>query len=147
MHRIFDDERLEELKELYQTGLFTKTQLAVKYGCSVTTICLWLSPDEAVREAKFKSRITKTVCDCGKHLDTHKKCAICKVNMHTLPELVMLPSYYKFGAQTKSPILCDGCYEEYSLKAVKLTGFYKLGDDYSEYEVVINPYTKEIAWQ
>lgn len=145
MHRIFDDDKLEELKELYQTGLYTKTQLAVKYGCSVTTICLWLNPDEAVREAKFKSRVTQNYCDCGRHYETHGKCAICKVNTHSERELIMLPKYYKFGKQTKNPALCDDCYEKNVGKVITLTGFYIDAGGFVEYRLAINPYTKEIV--
>ena len=144
MRRIFDEEQLRQLHSDFESGEYNKTQLALKNNCSVTTVCLWLNPDEAVRESKFKSRVARTACECGKHYTRHKKCRICKVHTHSEEEIMALPDFYRYGAQTKCKDLCDACFEQYENLTITLRGYYKIGDIYEEYTLVVNPYTKKI---
>lgn len=144
MKRIFDEEQLRTLHVLYETGEYNKTQLADKYKCSITTICLWLNPNEEVRENKFRSRVTRVSCECGKCYTKHKRCRICKIHTHSEEETNSLPEYYKYGQQTRCESLCDKCFEQYEHQTITLKGYYKLGDVYKEYTLIVNPYTKKI---
>lgn len=144
MHRIFDDSTLVELRDLYSTGEYTKTSLAQKYQCSVTTICLWIDKNGQARAEKFKSRPLERFCDCGKLNTGHRKCQCCRKKLHTREELENLPRYYSYGSNTKHSNLCDSCFDEAKSKNIQLRGYYILETSFVEYPFTINLFTKEI---
>ncbi len=141
MERIFDDKKLAELETLFKTGQYTKTQLAGKYKCSVTTVCLWLNPNEEARTKKFQSRKTRTKCDCGERYTTHKKCRICRTLTHSEDELQIIPNIYRYGKQTRGTKVCDSCYEKYVDQAIIITRYSKIGNTVEANRLTILPYS------
>ena len=145
MQRIFDNDQLIRLKQLFETGEYTKTDLARMFHCSVTTVCLWLNPDPKVREDKFRSRATRTHCDCGRLCKGHAKCKICGIQMHSLEEITQLPEYFAYGAQSKCEKLCDICFDKYSKKKLTVRSYHKTGKIFEPYSITLNPYSKEVS--
>jgi hypothetical protein len=81
------DKQVLEIRELYQSGLYTKKQLSEMYNCSQTTIALWLPEISVYREYKFSLRTQrpKNCYKCGELLETHKTCKWCTILLHDKP--------------------------------------------------------------
>jgi len=61
MKRSLTDEQVKEARKLHFEYKVSQTELANKYKCSITTISLWVDPDEGRRVKKFKERKVKEV--------------------------------------------------------------------------------------
>lgn len=138
MKRFFDNKTLDEMRALYNTGEVTKTSLAERYGCSVTTICLWLNTEEN-RAKKFHRKYRLSVCDCGKDFLSHPRCDLCEINTHTHDEIQKLPLYYIATEKTLDKYICDQCYLAHQDREIRLITYLK---GYM-IKMTINPYTKE----
>lgn len=82
--RSLTDEEVERIRDLFYTEKYTKTELANKFHCTITTIALWLPIEEEVRLNKFHSnKKHEPLCKrCGKQLKTHLRCALCTRLLH-----------------------------------------------------------------
>lgn len=53
------DEQVDEIRELYESGLYTQPELAERFSCSTMTISLWADRDDTRRKLKFGKRVIK----------------------------------------------------------------------------------------
>lgn len=85
--RSLNEKQIQEIRELFNSGLYTKSELARMYDCSQTTIALWLPEISIYREYKLTIRNKKpTNCyKCGELLETHRTCKWCTILLHDKP--------------------------------------------------------------
>lgn len=138
MKRFFDNKTLDEMRALHAEGVVTKTELAERYGCSVTTICLWLNTDEN-RAKKFHRKHKLIICDCGQDYLAHQKCDLCDINTHTRDEVEKLPAYYIATEKTLDKYICDQCFLEHQDREIRLVTYLRG----HIIQMTINPYTRE----
>lgn len=95
--RSLSDTQVESLRELFKTGKFTRTELAKKFNCSVTTVCLWLPESPQIRINKFRPRIRSKQCyKCGEELKNHPKCKRCEILLHGECDCYKPREYFKY---------------------------------------------------
>lgn len=112
--RTFTDDEVSTIRELYNTRNYTKSEIARLYECSVTTVCLWLNPDEQVRISKFQIRRKKNTCLCGQKLKKHVRCKVCGLLIHNKDKTNFLPEIFKyFGIQNSKDRICNRCEESF----------------------------------
>jgi len=84
MKRVLDDAALEQVKVLYSLGA-SKTDIAIRFKCSITTIATWLETPE-VRKKIFNKRVHSDTCKkCLEKLNKHTKCPYCGILIHDIP--------------------------------------------------------------
>lgn len=84
--RSLTDKQVIEIRELFNSGLYSKKQLAEMYNCSQTTIALWLPVYSEYREVKIHiKRIKPKNCvKCDLPYEGHKRCIECTAYIHTI---------------------------------------------------------------
>lgn len=84
MKRILDEAALEQVKVLYTLGV-SKTEIAGRFKCSITTIATWLETPEE-RKKIFNKRVHSNICTkCHERLNNHTKCPYCGILIHDIP--------------------------------------------------------------
>lgn len=83
--RCFSIKKLDKLRELYDTGEYTKSELAILFKCSITTISLWIPKKSIYRENKIHNMYKKKIEECkkcGGDLHSHLRCRFCTILLH-----------------------------------------------------------------
>lgn len=84
--RCLTEKQVSEVRELYKSGLYNKKELSEMYGCSQTTIALWLPEESQYREWKIHIRRERiTICSkCGVSILAHPRCKECTILLHNI---------------------------------------------------------------
>lgn len=83
-NRSLNDEQIKRIRFLYTEYHLTKTELAKRFNCSITTIALWLPIESKYRDFKLNfNKKHKNICKkCNEPIKTHKKCKYCTILLH-----------------------------------------------------------------